>query len=380
MRVTQACHAGMRSCSHRPLVDLGQVEVADDLQRVLHALDELVDLQQRHQHLPRQGAVGAAEQRQPARASAAAPGRRCAQAVVEQLVVVAELEQLGVGDLQDVRDVPLTGRLVDEGAFQSMTTRSSLRVAEAGAGSRPRRSREAESACARSRPGAAAPGPRVRAPPPRWGRPRIALGEDDGVALALVPQVRVLHGGSDCACAAASTSSSASASTAWSVVELGRRAGSARPGTVPAGTGTVRTMESAPKSNSRASASTSTGPPGRASRRRPRPMISGGLGRSRNSAPERLKRRRRASRANTDSATPRSIRPRRHTVGSRGRKPSRGRSPCAEPVPHSGCNNSSPSNVLSHGGVARDDSLPRHGGAPPRGGLLLQRSPFSRAG
>src|SRR5262249_34110326 len=102
---------------HRGLVDPRQIEVADDLERVLDALDQLAHLQQGHQHLPGQRGVGTPEDGAEALPFELQPLVHPAQAVVERLVIVAELEKLSVGDLQDVGDVLRPGRLVDEGGI-----------------------------------------------------------------------------------------------------------------------------------------------------------------------------------------------------------------------------------------------------------------------
>ncbi len=99
------------------LVDAREVEVADDLERVVDALGELAELHEAADHaVPEVDPRVADDVRDAPRAGAIELAVDVRQLRVEQLVVVAELEELRRRELEDVGDVAAARRLEDERA------------------------------------------------------------------------------------------------------------------------------------------------------------------------------------------------------------------------------------------------------------------------
>ena len=90
------------------------IDVADELQRVLGAVGQLVDVDEQRVHLPRRAGIA----RSDPLIVPAGPLELCVdhrQLIVEQCVVMAELEELRVGELEDLQCRLRAGRrVVDE--------------------------------------------------------------------------------------------------------------------------------------------------------------------------------------------------------------------------------------------------------------------------
>ena len=96
-----------------------RVHVADDLQRVLGPVGQLVHVDEQRVHLPRGARVMPSEERVVPARLLLDVGVDARQRVVEQLVVIAELQELGVGELDD-----LERRLRAGGQYRTRTPRS----------------------------------------------------------------------------------------------------------------------------------------------------------------------------------------------------------------------------------------------------------------
>src|SRR5580658_257835 len=104
--------------THGALVDAGQIEVADHLERVVDAFGKLGELDEPAHHRSAELDPRASHQigdRVAAPCSAEFTVNSC-ELGAKKVVVVAQLEELGSGKLEDVGDIAAAGGLEDEGA------------------------------------------------------------------------------------------------------------------------------------------------------------------------------------------------------------------------------------------------------------------------